>query len=136
MLNLGLDYVFELALWQLRQAQDVGPTLIVHPAVGATARRIRQSPELGLEALAAAARMSAGRLGRIFKQNMGVALSSYRNRVRLERARELLQQQGVTTLEAALASGFGSYAQFYRVFREETGLNPRQTLEKLERSRS
>ena len=29
-----------------------------------------------------------------------------------------------TALAAALEAGFGSYAQFYRVFREETGRSP------------
>jgi len=29
-----------------------------------------------------------------------------------------------TALGAACEAGFGSYAQFYRVFREETGRNP------------
>jgi transcriptional regulator GlxA family with amidase domain len=127
-LNAGLSYLWETAQADLAKAASGCATLNVHPAVAATARRVRERPELELQDLAAAANMSAGRLGRLFKRQMGVALSTYRNRLRLDRAREQLQSPSVSTLQAALASGFGSYAQFYRVFRDETGLSPRQAL--------
>ena len=32
--------------------------------------------------------------------------------------------RGTTALAAAHEAGFGSYAQFHRVFRQETGRNP------------
>ena len=46
----------------------------------------------------------------------------------VERLQRFLRVYGsgrrTTALAAALEAGFGSYAQFYRVFREETGRNP------------
>jgi transcriptional regulator GlxA family with amidase domain len=66
---------------------------------------------------------------------MGVPLSRYRNRVRLERARQRLTEPRANVLQIALESGFGSYAQFYRIFREETGLSPAAALREVRAAR-
>jgi transcriptional regulator GlxA family with amidase domain len=54
-----------------------------------------------------------------------VPLTRYRNQQRLRR---FLSAHGdgtrTTVLAAATATGFGSYAQFYRVYRQETGRTP------------
>ncbi|HJP76441.1 MAG TPA: AraC family transcriptional regulator [Pseudonocardiaceae bacterium] len=69
--------------------------------------------------------LSPGHLSRLFKAQTGVSLSRYRNQQRLHRF-QLAYGNGdnITALSAALAAGFGSYAQFYRVFRQETGRTP------------
>jgi AraC-like DNA-binding protein len=41
----------------------------------------------------------------------------------------LVDSGGENLLEAALASGFGSYAQFHRVFRTWRGTTPREYLQ-------
>ncbi len=124
LLNSGLAFCLELIEKLTLEAKrsEIGPR--VHPAVQSAARRLRQDPELALAQLARSVQMSEGRLGRLFKSQMGVSLSRYRNRIRLERARRCLGEPQLNVLQIALESGFGSYAQFYRVFREETGLSP------------
>jgi len=71
--------------------------------------------------------VSAGYLARSFKREMAISLVDYRNRLRLERFFDVVQRQGncVTLLEAALEAGFGSYAQFHRVYRKFQGGPPR-----------
>jgi AraC-like DNA-binding protein len=72
--------------------------------------------------------ISAGRLARVFKIEMGMSLVEYRNRLLLDGFDRLLARGGVNLLEAALAAGFGSYAQFHRVFRAFRGMTPRAYL--------
>src|SRR6266536_3902379 len=87
---------------------------------------LRADPSAGdLTELAGAVGLSPGHLSRLFKAQTGTSLSRYRNQQRLHRF--LLAYgsgQPTTALAAALAAGFGSYAQFYRVFRQATGRAP------------
>lgn len=56
---------------------------------------------------------------------MGISISRFRNQQRLERFLSIAGDgQHSSTLAAAHAAGFGSYAQFYRVFRDATGGSP------------
>ena len=77
------------------------------------------APKLGI---------STGRLARVFKTEMGMSLVEYRNRLLLDRFDRLLEGGGLNLLEAALAAGFGSYAQFHRVFRAFRKMTPRAYL--------
>jgi AraC-like DNA-binding protein len=69
--------------------------------------------------------LSFGRFARVFKAQMGMSVVEYRNRLRVDRFDELLGEGRMTLLEAARAAGFGSYAQFHRVFRRLRGVTPR-----------
>jgi AraC-like DNA-binding protein len=123
--NAGLRYALLSAWRHFRQAADVSAP-DVHPAVERAARLIREgSAALGLTELARHSGLSAGRLGRLFKQQTGMALPEFRNRQRIE---NFLCFYGTgqrrTMLEAALAAGFGSYPQFHRVFKRAIGCSP------------
>ena len=50
-------------------------------------------------------------------------ITEYRNRQRLERF-FALRDEGIALTQAAFQSGFGSYQQFFRVYRSATGLSP------------
>jgi methylphosphotriester-DNA--protein-cysteine methyltransferase len=79
------------------------------------------------ERLAGELGVSPGHLARSFKREMGVSLVDYRNRLRIDRFFEAIQRAGSTgnLLTAALEAGFGSYAQFHRVYRKFLGTTPR-----------
>src|SRR6476619_4877308 len=59
---------------------------------------------------------------------MGVSLVRYRNQLRLERFVKIMDAGRSNMLEAARAAGFGSYAQFHRVFHSLRGTTPRAYL--------
>ena len=59
---------------------------------------------------------------------MGVSLVEYRNRLRVERFFASVDRGGSNLQEAAQEAGFGSYAQFHRVFRKLLGTTPREYL--------
>ena len=91
-------------------------------------RLLTQDPSLGGKELASDLNISLSRLARVFKNEMGMSLVHYRNRLRLERFDVLVKTGTENLLEAALASGFGSYAQFHRVFVAERGAPPTRYL--------
>ncbi len=65
-------------------------------------------------------------LSRIFSAAVGIHFRRFVNSYRLDHARTLLQQEGVSVTEAALASGFGSVRSFNRAFAEEYSHTPRE----------
>ncbi len=74
--------------------------------------------------------VSPGHLARSFKREMGGSLVDYRNRRRIDRFFDSISRAGgtVNLLDAALEAGFGSYAQFHRVYRKFLGSAPREVL--------
>jgi AraC-like DNA-binding protein len=123
--NAGLAYLLALAWRSYLDATDMVDAEGVHPAIRTVSRLLRADPGSGLTALAAGVGLSPGHLSRLFSTHTGVSLTAYRNRQRLRRFLQLYGDgTGATMLSTALAAGFGSYAQFYRVFRQETGHNP------------
>jgi AraC-like DNA-binding protein len=91
----------------------------------AAAALLGKDPALGGKDLALRLAVSPGRLTRAFKIEMGISLVAYRNRLRVDRFTALLRTGRRNLLEAALEAGFGSYAQFHRVFRAIRHVTPR-----------
>jgi AraC-like DNA-binding protein len=126
LVNTGLAYLLSFAWRAFLDSDDVVEGVDLHPAVETVARILRTDPDAGdLATLARAARLSSSHLSRIFKEQTGVSISRFRNQQRLQRFLPLYGRgRRTTALAAALEAGFGSYAQFYRVFREQTGRSP------------
>ncbi len=126
LLNAGLAYLLLFAWREFLESEDLVAGVDVHPAVETVARCLRADPEAGgLDALARTAGLSPSHLSRIFKAQTGVSITRFRNQRRLERFMVLYGRgRRTTALAAALGAGFGSYAQFYRVLRAETGQAP------------
>ena len=89
---------------------------------------LNEDPTASADALATKLSVSSARLARAFRAELGVSVVEYRNRLRLERFFGLVQQGGGNLSEAASAAGFGSYAQFHRIFRQHVGVTPRDYL--------
>ncbi len=96
--------------------------------VSAAVAMLAKDPSLGGKEIASELEISLSRLARVFKSEMGMSLVEYRNRLRLDRFMVLLDRGRSNLLEAALAAGFGSYAQFHRVFRALRHATPRDYL--------
>lgn len=94
----------------------------------ATVGMLAKDPALGGKEISDALDISPSRLARVFKSEMGMSLVEYRNRLRLDRFSVLLDRGRTNLLGAALAAGFGSYAQFHRVFRALRRVTPREYL--------
>jgi AraC-like DNA-binding protein/quercetin dioxygenase-like cupin family protein len=124
--TVGLAYLL-LNGWQaFLDSEDVVGGVDVHPAVDRVARLLHADPGSGdLAALARIAGLSPSHLSRLFKAQMGISIGRFRNQQRLERfLRHYGNGRRTSAIDAAHKAGFGSYAQFYRVFRQETGHQP------------
>jgi YesN/AraC family two-component response regulator len=69
--------------------------------------------------------VSKSYLSRIFKMDMGISLWDYLNRLRNQKAKELLLLTDESITEIAAEVGYEDVGYFSRVFREITGLSPR-----------
>ena len=65
-------------------------------------------------------------MSRSFCDQMGVGLATFRTQLRIESFLQRIEDDGGTIQQAARDAGFGSYAQFHRVFRESMGVSPRE----------
>lgn len=77
-----------------------------------------------LERLAAGHRLSFERLRKLFKQRTGLAPGAYRQRQRMDRARELLRDGDLSVAEVAKAVGCASAATFSAQFKADAGDPP------------
>ncbi|MBO7374647.1 MAG: helix-turn-helix transcriptional regulator [Lachnospiraceae bacterium] len=82
------------------------------------------SDDLSQGAMAEKAGISRDYFSRIFKNVTGMNYIKWLNMIRLEKASELLAEEGRTMTEVAMLSGFQSIPSFNRVFREEKGMTP------------
>jgi AraC-like DNA-binding protein len=98
------------------------------PIVQRILSALGRDPLASGESLARELGISPGHLARSFKTEMGVSLVEYRNRLRVERFFATVDRGGSNLQEAAQEAGFGSYAQFHRVFRKLLGTTPREYL--------
>jgi AraC-like DNA-binding protein len=124
--NAALGYAL-VASWQAFQfASEPLPRVDVHPAVARAAQIVSTADDApDLDRIAQQAGLSAARLSRLFKRQTGISLTAFRQRKCLERFLRLYRRGArYTLIEAALQAGFGSYAQFHRVFCGLMRMNP------------
>jgi AraC-like DNA-binding protein len=131
-LNAGLHYLLLLCWGKQLNGKAAGKAATLHPAVRRALKLLRESDndnEQDLAELAKACGASKSHLSRLFHKQIGVPLSRYRNSMRLARFFEQrVQREGKTLSEAVYAAGFGSYAQFYKIFTQAYGRSPRECL--------
>ncbi len=85
--------------------------------------------KLGVAELAKIAGLSYRRYTEIFKLQTGITANEYIRKKRIELAQKLLQETG-NILHASLDAGFGDLSHFYRVFKQFTGITPKQYIER------
>lgn len=129
-LNAGLHYLLLLCWDYQLKGSSTRDAVALHPAVHRSLKLLSEDDvgqSLGM--LAKDCGVSKAYLSRMFHRQIGVALNEYRNTLRLARFFEEYRQPGKTTIAGAVyAAGFGSYAQFYKVFSRAYGCGPRDCL--------
>jgi len=85
---------------------------------------------LPVEMFAKQCNMSESAFRKLFHKQYGMSPLQYRNRLRINRARQLLEYDHCTVAEAAYASGFENLGYFCRYYKKITGETPKQTKQK------
>jgi AraC-like DNA-binding protein len=126
-LNAGLQHLLLLSWRSMKTGNVLSDAVALHPAVRRALKLLSEGNcEQDLCELAASCGVSESYLSRTFSQQIGVSLSRYRNSLRLSRFWEFYRKAGEKSLtHAVYAAGFGSYAQFYKVFSQAYGCGPR-----------
>lgn len=134
---------------QSQRQRDMGATLLTYflhfviqsadrlrfslePDIGRAASYVLDhlDEELSMEQLAKVANLSVSRFKQKFKSQMGLPPREYVNAERM-RAAEVLLQEGLTVMEAAMELGFSSSNYFAVVFRRHMGCSPREYLQRI-----
>ena len=129
-LNAGLRFLL-LLCWRFQSAdKSIKQAGSLHPSVRRALKTLSEDTNaLSLEELSKVCGTSKFHLSRIFRRQMGIPMTQYRNAMRLSRFFEQYRKIDSKTLaEAAYAAGFGSYAEFYKVFFKAYGRGPKQSL--------
>jgi AraC-like DNA-binding protein len=128
-LNAGLHYLLVMGWRCFKNGARSGESFNLHPAVKRSLQLLSGGEEVKLGEVASRCGVSEPYLSRLFHRQVGVPLNRYRNSVRLGQFMENYQKgKHKTILDCVYEAGFGSYAQFYKVFTESYGQGPRTFL--------
>ncbi len=86
--------------------------------------RENYAQELSLEEMASAIGISGVYLSKIFKAETGSSFVDFVNEKRLEAAKRLLRETGLSVREISERVGMPNYSYFIRLFREKNGVTP------------
>lgn len=92
--------------------------------------------DIELETIADVANYSKAAFCRFFKQRTRKTFSQFLNEVRISQACKLLQKTDLNISQICYESGYNNISNFNRQFKKNTGLTPREYVQKYERSLS
>ncbi len=100
-----------------------------YPQIFKGALLLKQSylENIPITALAEVCNVSVSSFRSLFHKQYGMSPVQYRNRLRINRAQELLSEGSCTVTEACFASGFENVGYFCRYYKRVTGESPGQT---------
>ncbi len=84
------------------------------------------SSKMTLDKVAQEACSSKYHFSREFKKSLGCSYKDYVNRVRIEKARELLKSSRMSITEAAFSVGYSDLTNFERIFKKIVGCTPKE----------
>lgn len=85
---------------------------------------------LSLKSVASHVGLNGTYFSTMFKRQMGMSFSDYLTQRRIKQAKVLLKNSNMSLMDISLAVGFENQSYFSRVFRDRTGVSPRQYRER------
>jgi AraC family transcriptional regulator len=84
------------------------------------------SGDISVTELSGLMQMSPSHFTRVFKDSFGVTPYKFVMQARIEKAKDMLAHTNLTASQVAMAFGFASQSHLVKVFRQFTGLTPKQ----------
>lgn len=116
-----LAFFLENAEWSISEKHGSGWDKIA-PVIKYIENHI--SEDISLRYLAEMAHLHPNYFIRFFKAQTGMSPIQYINKIRLDRAKELLIFSGYNVTEAARQTGFNDIVHFSKLFKSHTGFSP------------
>ena len=80
--------------------------------------------KITLEEVASSVYMSSNYFSSYFRRVANISFSDYVTRLRVNRAREMLRENGANVTEIAMECGFNNISNFYRLYKKHMGKTP------------
>ena len=135
-LRLGaVDIILKpIEFQQLRQAiaRAVGWNFTGNEVVDQTLAYLYEhyNDKIDLETLARQIFCSESHLARSFKKYTGMTVVSFVHKIRIEKSRHMLKEEGLSVKEAAERAGYQNLNHFYKYFKQYTGMTPAAYMKK------
>lgn len=122
-----------LKVWYIFKNTETNSISKKIPLVVEKCLHLFQNPQNNytLEAISEKLGYSPSQLSRLFKKHTGTSIVDFRNQKRLEFVAIQMNAEKTAITKAAYAAGFGSYAQFHRIFKKYFGYSPNEYIKKL-----
>lgn len=119
-INRFVSYVFEFS--------DVRHSVTLHKIIGYI--RNNYMNKITLDEIADQVFMSKYHISRIFNDGMGISISAYINKTRIEKSKRLLKDTTLSIADIANLIGFEDQSYFTKQFKAEIGISPKEFREK------
>ncbi|WP_067034088.1 AraC family transcriptional regulator [Allomuricauda sp. CP2A] len=128
LLNAGLLYLMTVC-WHLylTEGNDENKEML-NPSIEKALNLLQRFPEkdFGLSELSYECGVSVSRLSRLFNEQIGCSLVDYKNKLKMEKFVDCMSKNPSYSIsEACYQVGFGSYSQFYKIFKQNFGISPK-----------
>lgn len=128
LLNAGLSYLMTIG-WHLFLTEGaIEKNEVINPFVERAIDLLNEYPEkeFGLTELSSECGVSCSRLSRLFNEQMGLSIVDYKNKLKIELFLNCIKENPEYSIsEACYKVGFGSYSQFYKIFKKIFGISPK-----------
>lgn len=126
MLREGLARAIVARCWHDVSSADLSTVVATHaPAwIQSSLKQMRETPQTSVEELAHHAGFSSAQFRRRFHAATGTTPKEYLSRIRVEKARFLLETTDLPVRVVAAQCGFSSVPHFIQMFEQKTGWSP------------
>jgi AraC-like DNA-binding protein len=119
-INRFVSYVFDFS--------DIKHSDIIHKTVDYIKENYMK--KISLEDIADNIYMSRSYVSKIFNQEMNMSISTFINKIRIEKSKQFLADSSLSIAEIAVIIGFEDQSYFTKQFKLFTGLSPKKFKEK------